>query len=273
MRRTRIVVSLMAMSLLLAIPAAAESFSFSTGAPDGRMGVASRPPGLGVIEIEAGDDFILSAQTLITGATFTGLLPFGAISVNQVVVEIYRVFPLDSDTTRTVMVPTRANSPSDNAFDTRDTAASNLTFSTTVLTPSFSAANSVLNGIFMVPGQTTGGEGLVIGPEVQFTVAFTTPFDLQPGHYFFVPQVGLDSGNFFWLSAPGPPLFTGDLQAWVRNANLDPDWLRVGTDIVGGTIRFNESFSLSSTLVPEPSTALLLLSGLGLLARRFRSRL
>jgi hypothetical protein len=33
------------------------------------------------------------------------------------------------------------------------------------------------------------------------------------------------------------------LQQWVRNANLDPDWLRVGTDIVGGTT-FNGSFSL-----------------------------
>ena len=30
---------------------------------------------------------------------------------------------------------------------------------------------------------------------------------------------------------------------WIRNSNLDPDWLRVGTDIVGGTT-FNGTFSL-----------------------------
>jgi hypothetical protein len=49
-----------------------------------------------------------------------------------------------------------------------------------------------------------------------------------------------------------PPLFTGDLQMWVRDAKLDPDWLRVGTDIVDGTPtqRFNASFSLSGQTSP-----------------------
>jgi len=36
---------------------------------------------------------------------------------------------------------------------------------------------------------------------------------------------------------------------WIRNADLDPDWLRVGTDIVGGTT-FNGSFSLSGETIP-----------------------
>jgi hypothetical protein len=45
--------------------------------------------------------------------------------------------------------------------------------------------------------------------------------------------------------APGTP-FTPDLQAWIRNSALDPDWLRVGTDIVGGSNppAFNGSFTL-----------------------------
>ena len=49
-----------------------------------------------------------------------------------------------------------------------------------------------------------------------------------------------------WLSAPGPPAFAGDLQMWIRNADLDPDWLRVGTDIVDGASspKFNGSFPL-----------------------------
>ena len=102
---------------------------------------------------------------------------------------------------------------------------------------------------------------------------FTKPLDLPDGHYFFVPQVEMTdpNGNFFWLSAarpiaapgtPFPPGFT-DLQSWTRDAMLDPDWLRVGTDIVGGTPAptFNAAFSLKGNTVPEPSTWAMILLG------------
>src|SRR5262249_29864343 len=91
------------------------AFTFSTGAPDGKMATASRPPNGAAFEIESADDFVLSTETQITSATFTGLVPSGA-TINQVVVEIYRVFPKDSNTARTIHVPTRANSPSDVVF-------------------------------------------------------------------------------------------------------------------------------------------------------------
>ena len=71
-------------------------------------------------------------------------------------------------------------------------------------------------------------------------------------------------------SAPGtpfPPGFT-DLQSWTRDAKLDPDWLRVGTDIVGPeppatppAPTFNEAFSLTGAVVPEPSTWAMMLLG------------
>ena len=87
------------------------------------------------------------------------------------------------------------------------------------------------------------------GTVVQFDVSFLVPFNLPPDHYFFIPQVEVNGpGNFLWLSAPHPQ-FTGDLQMWIRNSNLDPDWLRVGTDIVGGTT-FNGTFSLTGETTP-----------------------
>jgi hypothetical protein len=231
----------------------AEPFYFSSGNPDAQMAAASRPPGPGS-EIEAADDFELSLQTRIQSVAFTGLLPSGATAAdfNAVVVEVYRVFPLDSTNPPSGAVPTRANSPSDVAFASRDLASHALTVTFTELSPGFTAFNSVLNGIHPIPGQTTGGEGAVSGEEGLFIVTLASPIVLPAGHYFLVPQVGLSSGNFFWLSsprpivAPGTPLLV-DLQAWIRDANLAPDWLRIGTDIIGGAPAptYNLAFSIS----------------------------
>jgi hypothetical protein len=249
----------LALVLMLGATASAASFFFSTGDPDGRMAAASRLESRHKIEIEAADDFILTSHTVIDRATFTGLLFHGGQGeIRDVTVEIYRVFPLDSDTGRTIDVPTRMNSPSDNAFTERSSADGTLQFTATVVRHEHhvEAANSVIRGIHPSPEQTTGGEGPVAGQEVVFEVVFDPPLDLPADHYFFVPQVELEGrrGNFLWLSAPGPALFTGDLQMWIRNGNLDPDWLRVGGDIVGPTPasgpKFNGSFSLSGNTVP-----------------------
>lgn len=273
-------------------PALAVPFFFSTGNTDGKIATASRPSSTGKIEIESADDFVVTGGNLsLTSATFQGLIPTGASlsSIGSVGVEIYRVFPLDSDVTRTSgaptfstsQVPTRVNSPSDVEFASRDSGSGGgLTFTPGILASSFTAANSVLNGIHPTPTQTTGGDLAVTGQQVQFNVIFTSPISLPDGHYFFVPQVELTSGDFFWLSAPRPIVPPGtpfpagftDLQSWIRNENLAPDWLRVGTDIVGvGT--FNETFTLAGDLsaVPEPASMLLLgstMAALGVVGRR-----
>jgi hypothetical protein len=44
-----------------------------------------------------------------------------------------------------------------------------------------------------------------------------------------------------------------DLQAWIRNANLVPDWLRIGTDIIGSDT-FNMTFSLTGNTIPDAGT-------------------
>jgi len=251
-----------------AMPAFADTLLFSTGNPDGKMATASRPSSAGKIEIESADDFILSTSARISSATFTGLITGASPTIGEVRVEIYRVFPGDSTTPPSGNVPTRVNSPSDVEFADRDTASGNLTFSTTTLVSSFTVANTVLNGINKVPNQTTGGEGAVTGTEVAFTVNFTTPFLLPGDHYFFVPQVEVAGGEFLWLSAPKPIVapgtpFAPDLQEWIRNENLAPDWLRVGTDIVGSGA-FNATFSLTGAAIPAPEPASLAIFGVGL---------
>ncbi|AMV40659.1 PEP-CTERM sorting domain-containing protein [Planctomyces sp. SH-PL62] len=244
-------------------PARAGDFSFSTGDPDGLMAMASRPAGAGGEEIETGDDFILDQATRLTSLSFTGLLTGGATTadVSQVVVEIYRVFPLDSTDPPSGNVPTRVNSPSDVAFTSRDSTSGGLTFGSTVLASSFTAGNSVLNGIHPLPGVTTGGDGAVTGAETLFDVALTVPITLDAGHYFLVTQVLMSGADqqFYWLSAPRPIVapgtpFAPDLQTWIRNEALAPDWLRVGTDIEGQGRTFNAAFSLTGTIVPEPSS-------------------
>jgi hypothetical protein len=268
MTDARLAIPLSLLGCLVALPAAADTTFFSTGSPDGLMATASRPASAGKNEIESADDFVLTTTTSISSATFIGLLSGGATftDVSDVRVEIYHVFPNDSDTTRTPNVPTRVNSPSDNALDDRD----NLNVSATERA-GFTVANSVQpGGIHPKPGQTTNGNGPITGDEVQFNVTFTTPFVLSAGHYFFVPQVEVKNlaDDFFWLSAarpivsPGTPFPLGftDLQSWTRDANLDPDWLRVGTDITGQG-PFNAVFSLSGSAVPEPSTWAMMLLG------------
>lgn len=254
MRRIPCFLAGLALTLMLGAAASADPFFFTTGAPDGRMASASYPEGRGKTDHESADDFILGSHTLLQAASFTGLLFHGGPGeIRAVDVEIYHFFPSDSDATRTPRVPTRANSPADEAFAERSSADGTLRYRVTLLSPRFVAANSVIDGIHPFPDQRTMGEGPVAGPEVRIDVVFEPPLDLPPGQYFFVPQVLLEGvdGHFLWLSTPHPQ-FSNDKQMWVRDAALAPDWLRVGQDIVGGSPfpTFDGSFSLSGQTIP-----------------------
>jgi hypothetical protein len=188
------------------------------------------------------------------------------------------VFPIDSTFPPDGRVLTRANSPSDNNFAAADGLLGQLSFTTTVLNPRFTAANSVVNGINPLPNQFTGGEGSVTGVEVQFNITFNTPFTLGPDHIFFRPEVDLgNAGDFLWLSAPKPIVapgtpFAADLQSWIRTDGagaLAPDWSRIGTDITGQG-PFNAAFSLMGSTVPEPATWVMMLLGFAGLGFAFR---
>jgi hypothetical protein len=184
--------------------------------------------------------------------------------IKQVEVEVYHVFPEDSDSTRTPAVVTRVNSPADIEIGaaTRDSGASpaTLSFRTILVEKSFMVLNTVVNKINPAPNQFTGGEGPATGDEVEIDITFTPPIFLPAGHYFFRPEVQV-SGGFLYLSAPKPIVSPGtpfpagfaDLQSWIRNAKLSPDWSRIGTDITGQG-PFNAAFSLAGDTIPGAGT-------------------
>jgi hypothetical protein len=247
----------------LATPALAGTFFFTTGNADGRLGALSRSESSGKLETETADDFILTETTVINGATITGLINAHLANIGNVEVELYHVFPLDSVNPPSGHVLSRVNSPADVEIDaaTRDGSVGTLSFAASRLSASFSVLNTVVNGINRFPNSTTLGEGPASGDQVQITITFTKPILLPAGHYFFRPDVLVNGGDFLYLSAPRPIVspgtpFVGDLQAWIRNSALAPDWLRIGTDIIGGatpatTPTFNMTFSLAGNTVPE----------------------
>ena len=127
----------LAVALLLASSStgtAATTLLFSTGTPDGKIATLSRPASTGKLETETADDFVLGQAALVTNATFTGLFVGGATTanINDIEIELYHVFPVDSTFPPSGRVLTRTNSPSDNNFAAFDSLAGQLTFTTTV---------------------------------------------------------------------------------------------------------------------------------------------
>ena len=258
--RVSVMAAMLSVGTLLTTPAWAGTFFFSTGNPDGKLGALSRPAGSQGLETETADDFFLTQATVVSGATIHGLIPSGTTisGITRVEVEIYHIFPLDSDLARSANVPTRQNSPSDVEIGaaTHDSSNGSLSFIATDISP-FTVQSTVINGI----KPATHGEGPSSGEQVEIDITFSAPIFLPAGHYFFRPEVQLNNGNFLFLSAPKPitsgtsfPGGTNDLQAWIRNASLAPDWLRIGADIIGGGNAFNMTFSLTGNTIPDAGT-------------------
>ena len=260
-RRTRKALGCAAMIgsvLLIAQFATAQSFSFTPGDPDGKAGALSRSATAGKIETETADDFVLHQTTIINKATIKGLVPADTdlTKIQDVEVEVYHVFPLDS-APASGHVPSRTNSPSDVEIGTatRDGSAGTLKFLPTIENANFSVDHTVVNNannaLIGAPGSTQ--------EEVEITITFTSPIILPAGSYFFRPEVLVTGGDFLYLSVPRPIVppgnaFVGDRQAWIRNSNLSPDWLRIGTDIIADGDTFNMAFTLNGETVPNAGT-------------------
>ena len=238
----------------------------NTGRPDGKLGALSRPASANKSETETADDFVLDQTTVLTGATITGLITPATPLANiaNVEVELYHRFPEDSiDPPSPIKVPSRVNSPSDVEIDsvTRDAHQGTLSFTTNLLNPNFSVPTTVMNKINAKPlDSVTHGEPAATGEEVEIAITFTSPIVLPTGHYFFRPEVLVTGGDFLYLSAPRPIVapgtaIAGDLQAWIRNSDLKPDWLRIGTDIIAGDPpTFNMTFSLTGATIQAAGT-------------------
>jgi hypothetical protein len=262
-------------------PLLADPALYNNDNPDGKIGTISRPSTPGLNEFETADDFVLTARSIVTGGSFTGLLPVGTTlsNIKSINVEIYKVQTTEIAT----KVPTRINSPTNDALFEQNTG-SGLTFSLSTLNNGVGVVNSVDSTI--KPGATsavtvTNGDGPRVGEEARFDFQLTNPlnkFDLEKGQYFYVPQVELDNGNFLWLSAnrpisgfgstPTPAGFT-DLQTWIRDeGGIKPDWERVGRDVIGPDSNFaatyNAAFRLNgvAVVVPEPTPIAMLIGGL-----------
>ncbi len=277
------------LAAMLAGPAAiAAPFTFSSGAPDGQIGTLAQQgfDANGGGEVETADDFVLTQQTLLTGGSFTGLV-VGDGDLSNVIVEFYRVFPGDSQLPPSGRVPTRENSPADvdfASFEAVDGAFASV--NAVVLQDGFSVTNSIgPDGINPIPDQTTGGDGPLSGTMTAIEFVFNEALLLEAGQYFFVPRVAFDEpgpngdiAEFYWLSsakpidASGTP-FDGDLQSWIRDEDLQPDWLRVGTDVIGAGA-FNAAFTLDGETVDAdvPLPAPVALMTLGLLGFTLRKR-
>ncbi len=267
MSQVRAIVAGLALTACIAAPSWADTFVFETGNPTNQLGAVSRRSSPGKAETETADDFPLQETTVITGAKIFGLIPLGTPveNIRDVEVEVYQIFSdKNSDVSRTSgfpdfktpVSPTRVNSPADVEIDTATRAKTEgtLTISTRVLNASFLVGATVLNGISV----GAGSAGQFTGEEVEITITFTNPIVLLPGQYFFRPEVLLsDGGDFRYLSGPRPiptgSALSPDRQAWIRNSNIAPDWLRIGTDIIGAGA-FNMAFSLNGETVPDVGT-------------------
>ena len=212
----------LALTACLTTPLWAAPFFFATGSPNTLLGALSRRSSPGKVETETADDFFLQETTVITHATIFGLIPAGTPleNIRDVEVEVYHVFPMDSDVGRTSgsptfstsAVPTRNNSPSDSEIDTatRARTAGTLAVSARVLNTSFTAGTTVpaAERIAARPRRRGGDHNHV-----------HEPYHSAVRSLFLPPRGSADQRGFPVLV--GPKAHSGHAVV-ARSASLDP---------------------------------------------------
>jgi hypothetical protein len=248
-------------------------------------------------ETEAIDDFVINPAAFPSGFTVNrvraqALLTDPNAQITNLTVELYRTFPVDSNTTRSPQF-TRTNGPSDNGQDFADFASKEgkLSFTRSVQNPTFVLDRTIEPGAdgkgVQVTDDTSGqlvlldmslGSGITLAP--------TNPFPSDNAtHYWLELTAEVSSGEFYWVqgtfprSVPGgAPAAGEDRQTWFTTELISPDFRRV-SDIINqqdGTTApvFNSSMEIigRAGAVPEPSMLMLLASVGGLLVVATRRR-
>jgi hypothetical protein len=237
-------------------------------------------------ETEAIDDFVIDPASFPQGFNVKRVLGQVLITdpdatIDNLSIEFYRTFPVDSDLTRTPG-NTRTNGPSDDGQEFAEFSTGDGTLS---LKQSVQASNFVLDTT-IEPGadsrgvletDDTTGTLLLLDMKLDspLALAATNPFPGDPAtHYWLEMTAQLSSGEFYWVqgviprSVPGVAPLTGeDRQTWFTTIpGLTPDFRRV-SDIINGMDNtaapaFNSSMEIRGDAVPEPATLLLMGAGL-----------
>ncbi len=247
-------------------------------------------------ETEAIDDFVINPATFPQGFNVKSVLGQVLITdpdatIDNLSIEFYRTFPVDSDLTRTPG-NTRTNGPSDDGqeFAEFSTDDGSLSFTQTVQASTFVLDTTIEPGADsrgVLETDDTTGTLLLLDMKLAspLALAATNPFPGDPAtHYWLEMTASLSSGEFYWVqgvlprSVPGAPPLTGeDRQTWFTTIpGLSPDFRRV-SDIINASDNtaepaFNSSMEIRGDAVPEPATLFLMGAGLiGLSKMRLRS--
>lgn len=247
-------------------------------------------------ETESIDDFVINPATFPKGFRIENvraqvLLTDPSATLDNVAIEFYRTFPVDSNPNRTPAF-TRTNGPSDDGQDFADfsTLDGTLTLTQSVDSTSFTLNTTIEPGT----GQGVQNTTPTVGELRLLDLTLVTPLDLAPTdpfpndfatHYWLELTASVSSGEFYWVqgvfprTTPGSLPVTGeDRQTWFTTVpGISPDFRRV-SDIINnqdGTTSpvFNSSFEISGSSLPEPSTLALLLVGCLPIITRFGRRL